>query len=48
MTMVETKKVQMDPTTPSIVPLSHAIRMPPVDIEFCDLTYTVPTSRKGQ
>ncbi|CAD6242592.1 GSCOCT00009528001.2-RA-CDS [Cotesia congregata] len=30
-----------------IVPFGHATRMPPVDIEFCDLTYSVPTGRKG-
>ncbi|XP_057335911.1 ATP-binding cassette sub-family G member 1-like [Microplitis mediator] len=31
-----------------IVPFGHATRMPPVDIEFCDLTYSVPTGRKGK
>lgn len=31
-----------------IGPWEHATRMPPVDIEFNDLTYTVPTGRRGQ
>ncbi|XP_034952375.1 ATP-binding cassette sub-family G member 1-like [Chelonus insularis] len=30
-----------------IVPFGQVNRMPPVDIEFNDLTYTVPTGRKG-
>lgn len=35
------------PTRDASMPLSHLKKMAPVDIEFNDLTYTVPFSRKG-
>ncbi|XP_078036477.1 ATP-binding cassette sub-family G member 1 [Augochlora pura] len=38
---------QRDPTRDASVPLSHLKKMAPVDIEFNDLTYTIPFSRKG-
>lgn len=35
------------PTRESLVPLSHLKKMAPVEVEFSDLTYTVPFNRKG-
>lgn len=46
--MDETKKDYQDVDVPSPAPFGHGTRMPPVDIEFCDLTYTVQTGRTGQ
>nr|XP_033326604.1 ATP-binding cassette sub-family G member 1-like [Megalopta genalis]XP_033326605.1 ATP-binding cassette sub-family G member 1-like [Megalopta genalis]XP_033326606.1 ATP-binding cassette sub-family G member 1-like [Megalopta genalis] len=40
-------RCQRAPTRDASVPLSHLKKMAPVDIEFNDLTYTIPFSRKG-
>lgn len=44
---LQLRRYQREPTRDASVPLSHLKKMAPVDIEFNDLTYTIPFSRKG-